>query len=139
MQILYKRNHTLQNAGDLYDSVSIADALLYEQEYSAVLNQDLQTAQDYPAAAIDVKFETALAQRSDAEAQGQRLNAMYQVPYKDWEGEVYLDALNFQIGQAVKIVYSSLGFQAGRTAVVLGFDWFPETRKTSLKVRVWDV
>ena len=138
LRLGYKRNHTVQDKGSLYGAVPTADAELYGRGWSVETAENAGLADIYPAALVlpgDIT-ETALSDASHANDEAARRLAMYSSPIFEFEVDVFTDPV-LMPGQNVLITHPRFGFDEGKLAQVVGFEWSPDKRRTLLSVWVW--
>ncbi len=115
----YRPNHTVQTS-DIAGSVTQARRAIIAKPYATITANDNAVLTQYPLA-DQIKLDTLLVAEADAQAEADRLLAMYATPL-DFV-DLTLSAAragSIEIGQAVTIRYDRFGWGAGKQFRVLG-------------------
>lgn len=146
VNVHYKKNWTVMSASEVAGA-ALASVSFAEREYRTVFASDSTIKDQWPLAQ-EVNIYTLLTEEADAQAEANRLFALFRVRRQGFsltvKGEVVrrhpqfdgvsYDSTDFHVGGRVYITLDRFGWNAGKTFLVIGIDRNVEADTYALKV-----
>jgi hypothetical protein len=120
----YQKNFTVQQGGDLLDSITADKRDVYGRPYSIANFSPSETGLDQPAnhklAEVPVERETLLAYIGDAQSTAQRVYILRRKATGTYTFDTGGWALAAELGETILLTYPRDGFINGRYATIVG-------------------
>lgn len=124
----YKKNYTVMSEEECSGSVSKATIDFVTREYREVYAEDSSVRTQWPHA-TELKINTLLVNKADAQAEANRLLTMFKQPRDMFKVKVHFDAISLQAGGnprkwvpgwVVNFTYPRFGLNAGKDLIIVG-------------------
>lgn len=134
VKLRYARNWTPQNATDLAASVSDADRAFYQEEWREIVSSNSAILTKHPQA-VQLEVETLLYSATDAQAEADRILALYGTRRDRLRARVQLTAdlvSNVDLATELLLVLDRFDYSAGKDVAVTGIRYAQGQLKADL-------
>jgi hypothetical protein len=136
-RVTVRYQHYDQAQTDVAGTVPDATKAALKQEWRTVVTEDAAVKNIHPLA-VELTFDTRLANAADASAEAARLLAIYKVRRDRFECRVALDAslaAAVDLGSVVRVTYPRFLLSAGKLLRVIGLR--PDLARNRLDLTLW--